>query len=405
MEFDNFISLNDIVYKSNTGADAIKKAPIVEENTGIKCLRIQDVSNHKDFNDWGNCKIDKKYYSNFQLKKDDIIISRTGNTIGTNIIILEDLESVYNNGLIRIKIKNNFDSKFVYYNLQSKKFRDFINSIAYGTSAQPNMKINDFLSFKIKYFELPEQKKIASILSAFDEKIQLNNQINKNLEQMAQVLFKSWFVDFEPFLDEEFEETELGLIPKNWTVDTLNKIAKVNSKSINPESETFYNHYSLPAFDDYKYPEIVDGETIKSNKTLMTNNTILLSKLNPRFKRLWLNLDIDNEYKNISSTEFINYEPLEEKYYSYLYFLLDSQYFQDLLNSNATGSTGSRQRVKPNETLNYKIIIPNDIVLLEFHNKIISFIEKIKLNIKENKILENKRDILLPKLISGEIRV
>jgi type I restriction enzyme S subunit len=402
MEFDNFISLNDIVYKSNTGADAIKKAPIVEENTGIKCLRIQDVSNRKDFNDWGNCKIDKKYYSNFQLKKDDIIISRTGNSIGTNIIILEDLESVYNNGLIRIKIKNNFDSKFVYYNLQSKKFRDFINSIAYGTSAQPNMKINDFLSFKIKYFELPEQKKIASILSAFDEKIQLNNQINKNLEQMAQVFFKSWFVDFEPFLDCEFEETELGMIPKNWTIAKLGDIVEQIKNSAKKDLDTENKPYvPIDQIDSKKLAltNFKPWEEAQSSLIKFEKNDILFGAMRAYFHKVCI-----SPFYGITRTTCFVLRPKNNFDLSFSLMKIFEEKTIDFANSHSTGST-IPYAVWDNGLCDMPIILPPESIRKEFHNKVFSIIEKIRDSIFEIEILKQQRDTLLPKLMSGEIRV
>lgn len=177
--------LKETIDSANTGLDAIKKAPIVNENTGVKCLRIGDVSNKKIYKDWGNTKVSKDNYEKFKLIKGDILIARTGNTIGCNIYIDNECNSVFNNGLIRLKINNSVaDSKFIYYTLQQKKYIDYINGIAFGTSTQPNMKINDLLQFEIPDFSLKIQKKIAKILSDIDKKIELNNKINDNLKSI-----------------------------------------------------------------------------------------------------------------------------------------------------------------------------------------------------------------------------
>ena len=174
--------LKETIDSANTGLDAIKKAPIVNENTGIKCLRIGDVSNKKIYEDWGNTKVSKDNYEKFKLTKGDILIARTGNTIGCNLYIDNEYSSVFNNGLIRLKINNNIaDSKFIYYTLQQKKYMNYIDGIAFGTSTQPNMKINDLLQFEIPNFSLKIQKKTVKILSNIDNKIELNNKINNNL--------------------------------------------------------------------------------------------------------------------------------------------------------------------------------------------------------------------------------
>jgi type I restriction enzyme, S subunit len=111
------------------------------------------------------------------------------------------LQSVFNNGLIRLRVnKEKYDPKYIFYNLQSNKYLAHINSIAYSTSTQPNMKIKDFLRMDIEDLDLQEQKRIAHILGTLDDKIELNRKMNQTLESMAQALFQSWFVDFDPVL-------------------------------------------------------------------------------------------------------------------------------------------------------------------------------------------------------------
>ncbi|KLE15976.1 restriction endonuclease subunit S [Clostridium sp. C8] len=181
----NLTTLEEAVISSNTGADAIKRAPIVDEDTGVRCLRIGDVSNKKPYSEWGFTSADDKVIEKFSLKRDDIIIARTGNTIGVVKYIDKDTNSVYNNGLIRLKIdKSKFYPKYIYYNLASKSFKDFVLAISGGTSTQPNMKIKHTLKFEIRNCTLEEQKVIAKILSDLDKKIEVNNQINDNFVKL-----------------------------------------------------------------------------------------------------------------------------------------------------------------------------------------------------------------------------
>ena len=174
--------LSDIVNTANTGADAIKKAPILNEPTNLRCLRIGDVSQKRDFSMWGYTKTSKMDYERYKLHKGDSIIARTGNTIGVCTYIEDDIESVYNNGLIRLTAKKELAmERFLFYLIRSTACQDYIQSIAYGTSTQPNMKIKDFLNFDIIVPTLEIQDKIIAIVDKIEKKIQVNTEINNNL--------------------------------------------------------------------------------------------------------------------------------------------------------------------------------------------------------------------------------
>jgi Restriction endonuclease S subunits len=269
MSFDeqNELTLAQAIESANTGLDAIKRAPIVSYNSGTRCLRIQDISQSKEFENWGFCEVETKNYDKFCLKKGDIMVARTGATIGVNFLIRENLKAVYNNGLIRLRINNQVaDYTYIYYNLRCNNYWGHIEAISGGTSTQPNMRINALLDYKILVPPIPQQKAIASILSALDEKIELNNRINKNLEEMAQAIFKSWFVDFEPFQDGEFEDSELGRIPKGWRVGYLGEIIELyDSKRIPLSSrqreglDKKYPYYGATSIMDYVDKYIFDG--------------------------------------------------------------------------------------------------------------------------------------------------
>ena len=108
--------LEDAIIDANTGADAIQRAPIVDYNTGRKCLRIGDISNHRKYNEWGYTEINEENYKKYKLEKDDILIARTGSTIGINTFIEQDYKSVYNNGLVRLRVdKSKYNSKFIWF--------------------------------------------------------------------------------------------------------------------------------------------------------------------------------------------------------------------------------------------------------------------------------------------------
>jgi type I restriction enzyme S subunit len=192
----SFSPIKDIAISANTGLDAIKRAPIVDFDTGIKCLRIQDVSQSKAFSNWGFTDVEERNYKKFQLKENDILIARTGASIGVNRFISEDAQAVFNNGLIRIRVdtKKCFP-KYLFYNFRTTDYQGFIESISGGTSTQPNMQIGALLSFEVYLPEIEEQKAIASVLSSLDDKIDLLHRQNTTLEAMAETLFRQWFVE------------------------------------------------------------------------------------------------------------------------------------------------------------------------------------------------------------------
>lgn len=220
--------------------------------------------------------------------------------------------------------------------------------------------------------------------------------INENLEQQAQALFKAWFVDFEPFS---------GVMPDYWSETTLGKIATISTKSINPlkQPELYLEHYSIPAYDEHHYPVFEYASEIKSNKYILTGNSVMISKLNPDTKRIWRPLCLSEN--PVCSTEFIVYEANNPQHKDYIYSLIDSQSFSDYLCAHTTGSTNSRQRATPKTTLDYTCVLPDDDIIAKFCGAVTPMYNQIAANIIENQRLAVLRDTLLPKLMNGEIDV
>src|SRR5690606_564701 len=163
-----------------------------------------------------------------KVRNGDILIS----TVRPNLKHFTILKDPPNNMLVStgfaVISAEKIDPYFLYYFLTSDRYTEFLSNIAENqTSAYPAFNPSVIEETEIYFPERNEQEKISRILSVLDEKIELNNRINKNLEEMAQAIFKSWFVDFEPFRDGEFVESELGMIPKGWEVKELGELAEV----------------------------------------------------------------------------------------------------------------------------------------------------------------------------------
>lgn len=211
--------LKDKTISANTGLDAIKRAPIVDYDTGLKCIRIQDISQKKHYNDWGFTEVSDNDRKKFLLMEGDLLVARTGATVGVSKYVNSDMNAVHNNGTIRLKLDKTVNSRFVYYVFQTKSFLQYIDNIS-CVATQPNLRIDGLLRFNLPDYSLDKQNKILSILSTYDNLIENNNKRIKLLEQMAENLYKEWFVRFRfpGYEDVEFVGSSLGKIPSTFNI-------------------------------------------------------------------------------------------------------------------------------------------------------------------------------------------
>lgn len=208
-------------------------------------------------------------------------------------------------------------------------------------------------------------------------------------------LFKAWFED------REFFTKDLNGIPCGWEVTTLNNKLTISTQSVNPQKLKRGNvwHYSIPAFDSQRLPSSDDPQSILSNKYIVPQNSILVSKLNPDTKRVWRTL---NCFQNaVCSTEFIVFNPKQEKHRAFYYLLFNTKQFVDFLVSNTTGSTNSRLRVKPTSSLDYEFLAPPDEILDIFCAKVEPLLLQIDYNLQEIRELDNLIPIVLAKMMSS----
>ena len=284
------------------------------------------------------------------------------------------------------------DKHFLYYFSISPEFRDVAILAMTGSSGRQRVETNVVRNHTFLLPPLPEQKAIAGVLSSLDDKIDLLHRQNKTLEAMAEALFRQWFV----------EEADEG-----WETGSVIDFSTHYKTSIQPQKNpsTKYFHYSIPAFDNNKNPVEEFGETIQSNKYNIPQNCILFSKLNPhRDKRIWLLLD-DVKNDSICSTEFQIIFPKDEKFLYFLYSWLSLKENYDEIASGVGGTSGSHQRIDPSFIFNFQcpFVVEDDIIC--YNNTVEPMFRKIKVNQTQIRSLEKLRDTLLPKLMSGEVRV
>lgn len=186
--FNSLTTVEDVVLTANTGADAIQKAPIVDYDTGVRCIRVGDMTNNRSFHAWGFTKVTDDVFKCYQLHKDDIVVTRTA-TLGLNTIIAEDLSAVYNNGLIRLTVnRSKVLPLFLYRQFQTEDFTKYIARIESETSVRPNMKINYLLKYEFVLPPMDKQKELIDLLAPMLN--QQNTLIieNKHLENLRDTL-------------------------------------------------------------------------------------------------------------------------------------------------------------------------------------------------------------------------
>lgn len=319
------------------------------------------------------------------LSKGDIIISARG-TVGELAIIPSDM--AFNQSCYGLRAKDFVDSCFLYYLLKQS-----VNILKHNThgSVFDTITRETFENISVKLPPLPTQQKIARILSSLDDKIELNNKINTNLEQQAQALFKNWFVDFEPFG---------GKMPEEWKVGKLCDIADYSSEKIEINKlspETYYSTENmLPSKGGI---ETATSLPSISQTTRCLPGETIISNIRPYFKKIFY----CTEEVAGCSTDVLCFKPKYKDYSEYLYQVLYSDIFFDYM---VLGSKGTKMpRGDKQQIMNYPITIPNELYLRKFKTFAEPIFSQIDLNRKENKRLSELRDTLLPKLMNGEIKV
>jgi type I restriction enzyme, S subunit len=364
---------------------------------GVPVIRGNNLSLdiNKKFNDNGFVFIteEKAKELGTWAEKNDIVFTAVG-TIG-QVGILKGDETfkryIISNKQLRLRVNESIvEPLYAYYWFASPFMIDVILQRNTGSSV-PLINLSVLKSLLIPIPPKEERVKVLAILSSLDDKIDLLHRQNQTLEKMAETLFRQWFVEEAK---EEWEEYKIADISEHL------KSNVIPAKQPN----TVFHHYSLPAYDEGQNPLAELGISILSNKYKVVPNSILVSKLNPRFPRIWA---IDSEIKenSICSTEFQVFKPKDKRLFAYLFFLFKSEDAKNALEMAASGTSGSHQRVRPEDILNIPFTLPNIDLAIKFSEQTQSFLDKVNKNKTQIRTLTTLRDTLLPKLMSGEVRV
>ena len=363
---------------------------------GISLVRSQNVLDF-NFSEEGLAFINDeqaKKLSNVEVHSGDVLLNITGDSVARACLMDDDYLPARVNQHVAIIRGNSHKimNGYVLYYLQWRK--EYLLQLASAGATRNALTKAMIEQLELDLPPLDSQQQIVAILDSLQSKIQLNQKTNDNLQQQAQAIYH-----------ERFETVSPNDLPSNWRIVTLGEVAAISNKSFNPlkEPEILLEHYSIPAFDEAKFPVFELSTSIKSNKFIIDALCFMISKLNPTTKRVWKPYCLTGNA--VCSTEFIVYKAKDKSITNFLYSVIDSSSFSDFMCSHVTGSTGSRQRTTPSDTLSYELILPSEDELEEFQSLVSPMYAQIRINAIENDKLKRLRDSLLPKLMSGGIDV
>lgn len=313
-----------------------------------------------------------------------------------------DRRGCCSNDVLCIRANNNVDAEFLYYLLSQDLFFAYVMSGANG-SKMPRGDKQQIMNWEIEIpSEKEDQRRIASILSSLDRKIELNNKINADLEEMAQAIFKNWFVDFEPFKDGKFVDSELGMIPEGWKVISLSEIMKYNGGSQPPASEfidTYQEGYiRFIQIRDYDNDSHITYIPISKRNKLCDELDIMIARYGAALGRICWGL------KGAYNVALAKVTPIKSYYREYLRCYLNTSYFYQSINNK--GARCAQSGFNQSDINSYMIAFPIDETVVMNFNDLCSSIMDKRLSLKyESSRLSLLRDTLLPRLMSGELEV
>ncbi|WP_320047475.1 restriction endonuclease subunit S [uncultured Ilyobacter sp.] len=359
-------------------------------------------------------RVDFEEYSKYkkELSNRTIMVSING-TLG-NIAFYNGEKVILGKSACYFNVKECVDKNYIRYTLSGNNFKNYIENYSSGTTIK-NLSLKAMREYPVNLPPIHEQQKIASILKSLDDKIELNNQMNQTLEEMAQSIFKEWFVEFNfpneegvPYKDNggEMVKSELGEIPKGWRVGSIDEIIEINPRVTLKKGDTA-KYVDMKALSENQ--SIISGvieREFKGSGTKFSNEDTLMARITPCLengKTGFVNF-LQEDEAAWGSTEFNVLRSKNRIAKAFTYFLARDKNFRDYAIANMNGSSG-RQRISGKILELYEIPIPSEDILDKFGDIATSFMKQIQKNGEEIETLIKTRDALLPKLMSGEVRV
>ena len=342
----------------------------------------------------------QKIIKRSKIDKWDVIVSMIGEYCG--FCYLEDSDftdyAVKNVGIL--KVGERIKSLWLYYYLNSPDGKNQLKNTRAGSS-QPYISLGSLRNLLIPEPPREVMESIVTILSSLDRKIELNNKINADLEEMAQAIFKNWFVDFEPFKDGKFVDSELGMIPEGWKVGTLGDITKNKSAKVKERNDVKVlspvTTGELVLSEEYFTKQVFSSSIAKYK--IVNKGDFAYNPARVNIGSLGRN---EFDFDGCVSPVYVVFSVLDG-YENYFDLFRKTDFFKDSVASLAIG--GVRQSLSYDDLSSIEVIIPSGNAVEEFNNLYNQMKKTIKANKLENSRLSLLRDTLLPRLMSGELEV
>jgi type I restriction enzyme S subunit len=403
----NSVVLRDLCDQVQYGYTASGEA----EAIGPKFLRITDiVPDHIEWDTVPYCKIDPEHIDKYLLHEGDIVIARTGTTTGyAKYIKKSHSEAVFASYLVRLKLNDKVDKRYIGFIVESAEYKQFIFSNI-GGAAQPNANAQVLTSFHLPLPSLWVQSKIASILSAYDDLIENNNKRIKILEEMARAIYREWFVNFRFSGHEKVKmvKSELGMIPEGWEVSTVQDTFEIlgggtPSKKVSDYWEDGAINWYVPSdltaqrtmFTDESGEKISELGLRKSSARLFSAYSVMMTS------RATLGVISINTTEACTNQGFITCIPNEKFPLYTLYYWLH----ENVENFISFGTGATFKEITKGVFKKIEIIVPPRELLTEFEKTVTPINQQVLICQRKIINLRKTRDLLLPKLISGEIDV
>ena len=396
-----------------------KTAPVVDYKTKFRMLRTTNIRNGRINSDDARYVTEETYEAwsvRGKLVEDDVILTREAPMGEVGIIKSSNEKFFLGQRMLQLKAKTDVILPyFLYYSLLAPEVQNQIKMHEGTGSVVSNIRIPALKKFKLKVPALKTQATVSRILRLIDDKIDLNYAINKNLEEMAQALFKRWFVDFEfpnengePYKSSggEFEESELGSIPKGWKVNKLGNLGDFKNGINYDRDQSGANEYQIINVKDivrsnYLIQEELATLQIEEQKAmpyLVRKNDIIIARSAQPGESIFCL----NEVPNVIHSGFsIRFRPNDATQAYYLHSVIQLAKSNLDQYSNGTIFKNVNQQILGS----YLVLVPRDSVVMLFNRIIEPMVQAISKKTDETRQLTDTRDTLLPKLMAGEIRV
>ena len=386
------------------------------KSTGTYIVRVSDTTANSVDVSLCNCISPElaHQYTDYSLKTKDIIIATVGSwptnpasIVGKVVRVPESANNaLLNQNAVRIRSNGIVDSDYLYYLLKEEHFSKYLVGTAQGSANQASITLKDIFGYSFSApSEIKDQHRIASNLSSLDRKIELNNKINADLEEMAQAIFKNWFVDFEPFKNGKFVDSELGMIPEGWKVGTLGEFCKCLLGGTPSRSKEEYwngevNWINSGEINKFRILEASEKITelglAKSATKLLPKKTTVLAITGATLGQVSL-LEIDT----CANQSVIGVLENTEVPYEYIYPFIKDRI--EMLIQHQTG--GAQQHINKDNVESLIFLLPAINVLEDYISLVSPMYKRIESQCFENLYLSTLRDTLLPRLMSGELEV